>query len=247
MPKYIDLTQPFFNGMLYNWYIPEVPKPHILTIRKGEPGNDRLGFQEILTSTHIGTHIDAQKHWDFSKKAIDEYPIERFISTAVCIDFSSVSPMSEISLDLFKEEKERMGGDILHGDVVLFYTGYGKFFESNYHKYYEQPYLSTELAKYLVKQEISIVGIDGHTVDKPYSLRSVTFVPGIEREKSFMSPDGPNQDSVHDILLQSDILIIEHMANLNMVANRRFNLIVAPIKLRGGDGAPVRCIGVLDE
>jgi len=37
------------------------------------------------------------------------------------------------------------------------------------------------------------------------------------------------------------------MGNLDKVAGRRFKLCALPLKLRGGDGSPARCIAIIDE
>ncbi|MEM0010669.1 MAG: cyclase family protein [Candidatus Bathyarchaeia archaeon] len=238
----IDLTHPFFNGMLYNWYIPEMPKPYIRTIREAEPGEDRLGFQEVLFATHMGTHIDAQMHWDHRGRSIDEYPLERFLGPAICLDVSDVGRLGKITSSVL-EEKD-LG--VCSGDMLLLHTGYGQYFISDYHKYYEQPYLTSDAAQWIIDKGVGLVGIDGHTVDKPFALRSMAFVPGVDRNNHHMSPDGPHSRSIHDILLSKDVLIIEHMANLDKVAGKKFELIVAPMKIRRGDGAPARCIAVVE-
>jgi kynurenine formamidase len=239
--KLIDLTQPFFNGMPYNWYIPGVPRPELKTIVVADETKARLGFMSIVSATHIGTHVDAQNHVLKDGMSIDQYPLERFFGPAVCWDVSNTGKLGLITSEILKQCEPKMK----LGESVLLYTGYGKNFESNYHQYYEQPYLTIDGARWLVKSKANAVGIDGHTVDRPYALRSTAFVPNDPQGPGALSPAGAGQPTIHYLLLSKNILIIEHMMNLDQVAGKRFTLSASPQKLRGADGAPARCIAIL--
>ncbi|PSO04396.1 hypothetical protein B9Q12_02565 [Candidatus Marsarchaeota G2 archaeon ECH_B_SAG-G06] len=241
--RLVDLTQPFFNGMLYNWYIPGVPRPELTAIVEPNESDHVLGFQRIVTATHIGTHIDAQRHVYRNGMSIDQYPLDRFFGEAVCWDVSYKGRLGVITPSDLERCEPKLEGE----HMVLFYTGYGKYFETDYHLYYEQPYFSLEAADWLIEHGVNLVGIDGHTVDKPYSIRSTAFVPGVPAEKRSISPSGPGSESVHERLMKNNVLIIEHMGNLDKVAGRRFKLCALPLKLRGGDGSPARCIAIIDE
>jgi len=53
--------------------------------------------------------------------------------------------------------------------------------------------------------------------------------------------------SANDLLLKENILVIEHLNNLDRVAGNRMTICAVPIKLHGGDGAPARVLAILDE
>jgi arylformamidase len=239
----VDLTQPFFNGMLYNWYIPGVPRPELSTIVESDEKNHVLGFQKLVTATHIGTHIDAQRHVVGGGVSIDQYELNRFFGPAVCWDISYKGKLGVVTSADLERCEPRLQGE----RMILLHTGYGRHFETDYHTYYEQPYLSLEAADWLIEHKVELVGIDGHTVDKPYSIRSTAFVPNVPVERRSISPAGPESESVHERLMKKNILIVEHMANLDKVMGKRFTLCTLPLKLRGGDGSPARCIAILDE
>ena len=78
--------------------------------------------------------------------------------------------------------------------------------------------LSVDGARYLLESGVKLVGID---------YLSVEHVEG----------DG----EVHRMLLDNDVLILEGI-NLADVAPGEYELICLPLKIKGGDGAPVRAL-----
>ena len=99
--------------------------------------------------------------------------------------------------------------------IVILYTGWDTcFYESNY--FDEHPVISKECAQYLIDAGVKMVGVDFPSVDTaPYAI--------------------------HTLLLSNDILIIENLTNLSLLANKTFNLIALPLKI-DTNGAPTRVI-----
>jgi arylformamidase len=89
----------------------------------------------------------------------------------------------------------------------------GKNFPENY------VCIDISTAKKLIELGVQIVGIDGPSVD------------------SLNEPDL----SVHRLLLSQEILIVEGL-ELSKISTGLYDIIIAPIKLQGVDGAPVRVI-----
>jgi arylformamidase len=59
---------------------------------------------------------------------------------------------------------------------------------------------------------------------------------------------GSERDSpVHKILLSAGIIKLEYMTNLRSLGSSEFELIALPLKIRDADGAPVRCVGIVDS
>jgi len=50
--------------------------------------------------------------------------------------------------------------------------------------------------------------------------------------------------SVHHILLNNNVLIVENLCNLEKISGVHFKLIVLPLKLKGATGSPVRAIAI---
>ncbi len=86
-------------------------------------------------------------------------------------------------------------------------------------QYYEgHPYLTEQAAIHLKEQGAVLVGIDSYNID---------------------STEG-GQRPVHTILLGSEILIVEHMCNLQLLPECDFKFYAVPVKVKGFGTFPVR-------
>lgn len=105
----------------------------------------------------------------------------------------------------------------IYGKAVLIQTGWSKYW--NTEKYYEgHPFLTENAAQYLRDNEAKLVGIDSYNIDD---------ISGKERP-------------VHSTLLGAEILIVEHMCNLNNVPISGFKFYAVPVKVKGFGTFPVR-------
>ena len=85
------------------------------------------------------------------------------------------------------------------------------------------PGLSVEAAQTLIQRDIAAIGIDTPSVDY-----------------------GPSTTyKVHHTTLPHDIYNIENIANLGSVPIRGFSVVVAPVDVKGGSGAPARVFAVI--
>lgn len=214
MEEWIDLTQPFYEGMPYTKEIKV--KPRIRTIAEAE--KDAGNVQEYTFTTHFGTHVDAPKHLFRNGKTIDEFPVERFIGEGVVLNI----PKSKYEA-ITAEDLENAKPGVKKGDIVFIYTGWCKKYETE--EYHEQPYLTEDAAKWLVDRGVRMVGIDAITLD----------AYGAKRPPGFTFP-------VHRLLLKNEIFVVENLGNLDKVAGKRVFIVAAPIKIKGADGAPARII-----
>jgi len=105
----------------------------------------------------------------------------------------------------------------VYGKAVLVQTGWSRNW--NTEKYFEgHPFLTEQAALYLRKHEVKLVGIDSLNIDD---------IRGKERP-------------VHSTLLGAEILIVEHMCNLNSVPISGFTFYAVPVRVKGFGTFPVR-------
>jgi arylformamidase len=122
-----------------------------------------------------------------------------------------------------KNEKKIMLEDIKNfhieaQDIILFKTKNSKLLLENiFHDDYVS--LSLDTAKYLVERKIKTVGIDYLSI----------------------GPRGEEGKEVHRALLNNEIGIIEGL-NLLDVKDGKYFLVALPLKIKGGEGSPVRAI-----
>ena len=113
--------------------------------------------------------------------------------------------------------KEIFIGLDVTGKAILVQTNWSRNW--NTEKYYEgHPFLTEDAAQYLRDNKVKLVGIDSYNIDD---------VNGKERP-------------VHSTLLESEILIVEHMCNLNNVPSNDFKFYAIPVKVKGFGTFPVR-------
>jgi len=119
---------------------------------------------------------------------------------------------SEISRELLLDK------DISEGGRILFKTRSSEFWQE---KQFRQDYvgIAPDAAEYLVAKKVALIGVDYLSVE------------------SYKRPGAPT----HKILLGAGIAVLEGL-NLSAVEEGEYELIALPLKIKNGDGSPVRAI-----
>ncbi len=218
----VDLSQPITEEMA-GWRgseraevsVEEVPVSHSV------PGA-RISATYLKMVAHAGTHVDAARHFFPAGRAIDEYPIERFVSRGVAIDLPREGPH-----ELAADELAAVDPGIRPGDAVLLHFGYAARYTGE--DYYDHPFLGADAAEYLLEREIGLLGADVITPDRPSHRRPQPF-------------DFP----VHSRLLAADVLIVENLGRgLERVVGREFLFVMPPFTIPGADASPVVPLALL--
>lgn len=170
---------------------------------------------DLKIGSHTGTHIDAACHYIPGGRSIDDYPPERFILQGI------VLPMLNLLSDQVIEE-QMLEGYLPHipkGGAVLIRTDWDRYWMADH--YGRHPYLSREAAQFLKTAGMTLLGIDALNVD--------STVQGTSH--------------VHEILLGSDILIVENLKGLSQLEPLRlYRFSFLPLLITGSDGSPVRAV-----
>ncbi|HOJ93012.1 MAG TPA: cyclase family protein [Dictyoglomaceae bacterium] len=137
------------------------------------------------------------------------------------IDLSRFYGLAKV-FEIKNEDKISLGDvenlPIEKNDIILFKTKNSKLLLDN--KFYENYVgLSWEAAEFLVEKEIKTVGIDYLSI----------------------GPRGEEGKKVHRILLGKEIGIIEGLNLLNVQEGKYF-LFALPLKIKDGEGSPVRAM-----
>ncbi|TQV73829.1 cyclase family protein [Aliikangiella marina] len=110
----------------------------------------------------------------------------------------------------------------LSGKAVLVQTNWSRHWKTD--QYFEgHPFLTEDAADYLRSQNVQLVGIDSLNIDDTAT----------------------GARPVHTILLSADILIVEHMCNLDQIPEANFEFYAVPVKMKGTGSFPVRAFGKL--
>lgn len=202
--KYIDLT------VLLNEDTPVYPGDPKLKIEPvGIFSKDSYTDHSISMGTHLGTHIDAPMHMIENGHSLEQMPVEQFVGKGRLIE------VKDGKFDINQPELAKVEA----GEIVLFHTGMDSVFDTD--EYFKNsPQMPEELAEFLVRKKIKMVGAD------------------------MGSPDHP-PFKTHRILLGAGILIIENLTNLDKLVDKEFTVYALPIKL-ALDAAPARVIAQIN-
>ena len=174
--------------------------------------------------SHTGTHMDAPKHFVEGGGTIDEVDLGVCVGPAEVIDLTATEPNAEITVeDLLPHE-----GRIVAGARVLLRTDWCLHVEANDFRTH-MPRISLQLARWLVKRRVVLLGVETPSVA---SVR-----PGHEQELG----------DVHRALLEGGVVIVEGLCNLHELHQDRVHFVALPLRVRGGDGSPVRAIAIVDS
>lgn len=226
--RWIELAQP--------WY-PDMPRcpghdPVSFVTTRGprplERGMSEASITRMNMVVHVGTHIDAPRHFIAGAPVITDYPIHRFIVPTVVLDVRRDAPVAITAADL--RAAATQAPSICPRDGVLLYTGWAERF-ADPADYGCHPYLTPDAADWLVRQRISLLGTDTVSPDYPIPMQD----PG------YLWP-------VHERLLGNDILVVENLGpGLKELLGKRVTFVGAPLRIQGSEGSPLAALAWVEE
>lgn len=218
--RFIDLSHTIEDGLVTYKGLPGPIICDYLSREKAkEYYDDGSEFQigKLEMVTNTGTYLDCPFHRFENGKDLSEIEIESFAEIEAIVIKVHYSETLQIDESHFK-------GYDLKDKAVLVFTGWDKFW--NTEKYYENhPYLTKQAAEYLKENNVKLVGIDSHNIDDT-------------SEKS---------RPVHAVLLGNEILIVEHLCNLEALPLSGFLFSAIPPKFKGVGTFPVRAMAKLNS
>lgn len=218
MPQFIDLSHTITDGLIT---YKGLPAPIICDFLSREASKNVYADG---TTFQIGKIDMCSNTGTYLDTPFHRYAEGRDLAD---LDLSDVAGLPGIKICVPQEVsgigREYFTGYALAGKAVLIETNWSRHW--NTEQYYEgHPHLTADAAHYLQEQGVRLVGIDTYNIDD---------VSGKDRP-------------VHTILLGSDILIVEHMCNLQAVPSSAFQFYAVPIKVKGMGTFPVRAFAQLD-
>jgi len=216
--KIIDLSLPIEEGMMTfptHWH------PVVEITILGRHGIEGRETRKLVLGTHIGTHTDAPRHFIPNGKTIDEVSLDVLIGPAMVVDFTGCRALQEIHVSDLKQKL----GDKIPIRLIL-RTGWSEYF-GDLKFYNEYPFFSEDAARWLVEKGVRLLAMDTPSPDNPAHSRGTP-------------KDSPN----HKVLLGAGVVLVEYLTNLKAVTASEVELVVMPLKLKGCDGSPARCVAI---
>ncbi len=261
MKKIYDLSQPLNQDAPFWPYYPPFEVKYIK--RKAEHG---VNAQYIQTSNHMGTHLDAPRHFVTGGKTIDQIPLDWLYGSGVIVDLSD----ELTDLDLYTPEMIEKRVEVKKGDILLLYTGWGRFAQfgdtPDEERYIHlHPGAHRDMVTWLLDMKIHIWGVDCISTDHPMDLPIGRFlgkgmhghcdrVRALCEEKfgkenmDDLFPDSDYQ-MTHNQLFPHDCMHVENLGGdigHKDIVNKRLTLGVFPWLFKGGEAAFCRvvCMGL---
>jgi kynurenine formamidase len=225
--RWIDLSYPFSDSTLY-W--PNNPTGFTLDTQAN--GVTPLGFYyssyAFSAPEHGGTHLDAPVHFAQGKQSVDQVPLENLTGQAVVVDVSdNLIAVHDI------ENWEKKNGKLPDNVIVLFRTGYGRFYPDAV-RYFGTAEKGTGAIEHL-----HFPGIDPKAAEWLSSQRKIKAV-GIDTPSIDY---GQSADfKTHQVLLGKNIPAFENVAHLDQLPEKGIYVVALPMKIKNGSGGPLRII-----
>jgi kynurenine formamidase len=243
MPRVVDLTLPVVSGMagipnipLYEKYPVTVQAVTVVSDEQrpllAREGVDLMAeapatgtMNTVLTlNTHIGTHIDAPRHFLADGSAIDQWPLDRLVMRdAVVLDVSATPAGEGVTAD----HLQRTGIAPAPGQIAVIKTLWTNRAWGRPEFWHNTVYLDPSVSEWTTAHGVAAVAMDCFP-EKPFW-----------RMQLAPAERGAN----HRRWLKAGIPMIQLLTNLDRIGNR-FSLIALPLRLTGMDGSPARVVGV---
>ena len=249
--RLVDLSQP------WGYDTPPFPGqsgPTVTWIK--HLSTDRVNIQQINTTLHVGTHLDAPLHFVSAGKDIEAFSLDRLYGSAVVADISSfVSDYSIYTPDLVQSVIE-----VKPGDMLFIHTGYHRYFtygtmpdEERY--FCKHPGPDSSFVDWCLEMKFRLLGSDTSSMDHPMNtiIRRLRPDLALEAERYL----GKKLDDIfttsdfqcmHNQLFPHDLVHVENVGgDIAMLLNQRVTIGVFPWRFRGGEAAMCRVVAFLDD
>lgn len=218
LTRFVDLSHTIEDGLVT---YKGLPAPIICDYLSREKSRELYApgteFQigKIEMVANTGTYVDCPFHRYADGKDLSEVALDRFADLEGIVIRADYRQGLAVDVSAFQ-------GKEIRNRAVLVHTGWDSHW--NTEAYFENhPHLTEESAVYLRDCGVKLVGIDSMNID---------------------NTQGKSRP-VHSTLLRAEILIVEHLCNLDQVPDEEFLFSAIPPKFKGVGTFPARAMAKL--
>lgn len=234
----VDMSYPYNDQTIY-W--PTAPGFVKTTDFEGiTTGGFYYTANSVSTAEHGGTHLDAPVHFVEGRHSVEQIPLEQLLGAAVVIAVEEQAAADRDYLittaDLLAWEAEH--GTIPDGAIVLFRTGFGKFWPDR------EAYMGTAERG---AEAVALLHFPGIAPDAAAWLASERTVKAVGIDTPSIDRGQSTQFEAHRNLFDANIPAFENVANLDQLPVTGAFVIALPMKIEGGSGGPLRMVGIVPQ
>ena len=191
-------------------------KPCQFRLTREKTKGQSVNLGAISMSVHNGTHADARFHFDTNGESIEKAPLETYLGRAAVVDLAQAFLDSKEKHLITIEDLLPSAEAIAVTSRLLVKTA--RWSDSTVFPN-QIPVIAADVPAWLQKNGVKLLGMDLPSVDEIDS-------------KSLQN---------HHALARAGIAIVESL-DLSDVASGIYQFAALPLKIAGGDGAPMRAI-----
>lgn len=186
------------------------PGPTIEPLRRIAKG-DSANVSLISFGDHTGTHVDPPLHFVEGGATVDQLPVEALLGPCSVVAYHGTE---HVSADWLERAVPK------NTERLLIRTRNSQFWKDPDAKFTREfTAVNASAARWCVEHGIRLIGVDYLSIE----------------------PQGPEKEGypTHNTLLRAGVVIIEGL-DLRDILPGTYELICAPLRVAGGDGAPAR-------
>lgn len=214
----------------------------------------RVLTQQITTTMHSGTHMDAPAHVVNNTPFLHEIPVENFFGTGVVLDIPKEKWGIVSAEDLDKASEQT---PVREGDLVIVNTGWHKWYGDNFEYYAYAPGFCKDAGEWFVEKKVRGIGTDTQALDHPLGTSIGPHAMGpllpwaceeyeAETGRKVLD-DFPEWEPCHHVILSNGLFGIENVGgDIDKISGKRVTFISIPLRWVGGDGSMIRLVAITD-
>ena len=231
-PHIISLSQPLTPSMPH-W--PGDPPTSITAV--ASHATHGYALRAITIGEHSGTHMNAAISFDPQGATIDTYA--PLMAPLIVIDVeahvAAQGPRTIIDVDMLRRHED-VHGRLPPQAFVAIRTGHARYWNNHHHYLFgvDAPSSSAEQEA----QHAPQLAFPGLSVDAAMFLQRDRCIVGIGIDTHGIDPGHDDAFAANNAMAAARIPVVENLAHLERVPPHGAQIVVAPIPIVGGTGAP---------
>jgi kynurenine formamidase len=227
---------------------------------------ERAGGQEITSTLHVSTHLDAPAHFFSGGKFIGDLPLDFLVGPACVVDLErmGVGDYELYGPEHFERWEQETGLTIERGDILVIHTGYHRFYPENWcdrsevdetRYFIRHPGPTRKFAEWVLGRGVRWLAVDAGSADHPMNtvirrVRADEVEDAEARLGRGLDEVFPKADYqiMHTLLFPHDIVHIENLGGeIDRVLDRKVRFGCFPWRFQGGEAAFCRAVAFLED